>query len=99
MREDSLILKYRKAMKQKSNATIEEKNKIRSNYVTKLFLRIFLSSLLLLLLILGNNYAVKNDKISFGKKTIEKILISLRLPTFLIVYLEILFPLMVETMF
>ena len=64
MREDSLILKYRKAMKQKSNATIEEKNKIRSNYVTKLFLRIFLSSLLLLLLILGNNYAVKNDKIS-----------------------------------
>ena len=71
MREDSLILKYRKAMKQKSNATIEEKNKIRSNYVTKLFLRIFLSSLLLLLLILGNNYAVKNDKISFGKKTIE----------------------------
>ena len=28
MREDSLILKYRKAMKQKSNATIEEKNKI-----------------------------------------------------------------------
>ena len=26
MREDSLILKYRKAMKQKSNATIEEKN-------------------------------------------------------------------------
>ncbi|MCI5787963.1 MAG: hypothetical protein MR002_01190 [Acholeplasmatales bacterium] len=72
MREDSLILKYRKAMKQKSNATIEEKNKVRSNYVTKLFLRIFLSSLLLLLLILGNNYAVKNDKISFGKKTIEK---------------------------
>ena len=54
MREDSLILKYRKAMKQKSNATIEEKNKIRSNYVTKLFLRIFLSSLLLLLLILGH---------------------------------------------
>ena len=51
---------------------IIEKNKIRSNYVTKLFLRIFLSSLLLLLLILGNNYAVKNDKISFGKKTIEK---------------------------
>ena len=27
MREDSLILKYRKAMKQKSNARIEEKNK------------------------------------------------------------------------
>lgn len=72
MREDSLILKYRKAMKQKSNASTSEKNKIKSNYVTKLFLRIFLSSVILLLLVLCNNYAIRNNKVSFTKKTIEK---------------------------
>ena len=44
MKKDSLIYKYKKAMKESENATNSEKKKIRYNFVTKLFFRIFLSS-------------------------------------------------------
>lgn len=62
MKSESLLKKYQKAMKSKDNLSDQEKSKIHYNYVSKLFFRIFLSSLLLLMLIMVDRVTYKKNK-------------------------------------
>lgn len=64
MKKDSLLYQYKKALRNKDNLSNDELKKIKYNYVSKLFFRIFLSTFLLLCLVVV-------DKISFNKKNIK----------------------------
>ena len=72
MKKDSLIYKYKKAMKESENATNSEKKKIRYNFVTKLFFRIFLSTFILLCLVIANKISISTKGIKLSEYTIEK---------------------------
>ncbi len=62
MKKSSLLKKYKKALRENANATDEAKRHIRQNYVTKLFFRIFLSSLILLMCVIYDSVLAKNNK-------------------------------------
>ena len=72
MRKNTLLYRYKKALREHSNATNEEKRQIKYNYITKLFLRIFLSTLILLGLIVANKITYAKKGYLFSKKTVEK---------------------------
>lgn len=72
MRKNSLSYRYKKALREHSNATNEEKRQIKYNYITKLFLRIFLSTLILLGLIIMNKITFTKKGYLFSERTIEK---------------------------
>ena len=81
MKKDSLIYKYKKAMKESENATNSEKKKIRYNFVTKLFFRIFLSTFILLCLVIANKISISTNGIKLSEYTIEKIWNFLKMVT------------------
>ena len=62
MKKSSLLKKYKKALRENTNASEETKRHIKQNYVTKLFFRIFLSSLILLICVIYDSVFVKNNK-------------------------------------
>lgn len=72
MKKDSLVYRYQKAMKEKTHTSSETKRKIHYNYVTKLFFRIFLSSIVLLALVISNRTITFSDGFTFREKTIER---------------------------
>lgn len=72
MKSDSLLKKYQKAMKSKDNLSNQEKSKIHYNFVSKLFFRIFLSSLILLMLIATDRISYEKNKTSIVDTTIRK---------------------------
>lgn len=72
MKSESLLKKYQKAMKSKENLSDQEKSKIHYNYVSKLFFRIFLSSLLLLMLIVTDKVTYKKTKTNIIDTTIRR---------------------------
>ena len=62
MKKSSLLKKYKKALRENANANDSTKRQIRQNYVTKLFFRIFLSSVILLICVFYDSVLVKNNK-------------------------------------
>lgn len=72
MKSNSLLKKYQKAMKSKDNLSNQEKKKIHYNYVSKLFFRIFLSSLILLMLIVTDRVSYKKNKTNIIDTNIRK---------------------------
>lgn len=69
MKKDSLLLKYKKKLKENSNSN--NLKKIKNNYINKLFIRIFLSSVLLLFFVLADHISLKRNKKPFSKYTLE----------------------------
>lgn len=72
MKKDSLVYRYQKAMKEKAHTSNETKRKIHYNYVTKLFFRIFLSSVILLGLVVSNRVFTFKDGATLKEKTVER---------------------------
>lgn len=72
MKKDSLVYRYKKALKEHSNSSNDELKKIRYNYVTKLFFRIFLSTLILLCLVVSDKISMNVKNIKLSEYTINK---------------------------
>ena len=53
MKRSSLLKRYKKALRENKNLKEDKRRHIKQNFVTKLFFRIFLSSIILLLALLG----------------------------------------------
>lgn len=72
MKRNSLSYRYKKAINDHSTASSKEKRNIKYNYVTKLFFRIFLSSILLLLFVVVDKISYSSNKKYVGKNLINK---------------------------
>ncbi len=72
MRSDSLLKKYKKALRENQEASMKTKRKIQYNFITKLFLRIFLSSFILLMLIVANKVTMLKKNYKITELTLEK---------------------------
>ncbi len=71
MKSDSLLKKYKKAMKSKAMASDTEKKKIHQNFVSRLFIRIFLSSVILLTFVGVDRIVLKKTGRTFFEKNIQ----------------------------
>ncbi len=72
MKKESLLDKYQKALKANDKISEKTKKKLHYSYINKLFWRIFLSTLLLLGLIIGNKITLSKKNFSLSEYTIEK---------------------------
>lgn len=72
MKSDSLLKKYKKAMRSKQSASEQERKKVHQNYVSRLFFRIFLSSLILLTFVLADRITLKKTGEGFFTNVIQK---------------------------
>lgn len=72
MKSDSLLKKYKKAMRSKQYASDFEKKKVHQNYVSRLFFRIFLSSLILLTFVVTDRITLKKTGEGFFTSMIQK---------------------------
>lgn len=81
MKKDSLIYKYHKIVKSDKKLSDSSKKKIRNNFVTKLFLRIFLSTFILLCLVIIDKVSISVQNVKLSENTIRKNLNFLKMVT------------------
>lgn len=72
MKSDSLLKKYKKAMRSKQSASDLEKKKVHQNYISRLFFRIFLSSLILLAFVVTDKITLKKSGEGFFTNIIQR---------------------------
>lgn len=68
----SLMKKYNKAMRSKKNRSDSDKKKIHNNFVSRLFFRIFLSSLILLTFVITDKITIQKTGKGFFTNVISK---------------------------
>lgn len=72
MKNDSLLYRYKKALKNSNQKDESETRKIHYNYINKLFFRIFLSTLILLCLVIIDKISMNIKKIRICENSINK---------------------------